>query len=329
MVRIGWRSVVITTFLSSVGLFWASSAIGQSWPSKPIRLYTSAAGGPYDIALRGVTPALGRALGQTIVIENRAGGNFVPLGEVCARSAPDGYTLCSFDAYTNILNPHAFSKLPYGLKDFSPIIHFGYLYGALVVHPSVSANSLPDLLALARAKPDSIAFGTPGPATNAGMYVDYWRKSQSTSFLNVPYKSFTQAINAVISGEIQVSLYGVGQAMNQVRAGKLKAIAITAEQRSRFAPNLPTFVESGTDMVIVNWGGLAAPAGTAKEIITRIHTEFKKVIIDPALRERFLDGQGFEQAPLSGGTTEEFAAFIQKEDEKYARIVKLTGLRLD
>ena len=143
--------------------FTVSQAVAQAYPTKPIRIYTSAPAGPYDIALRGISPMLQQALGQPIVIENKTGANYVPLGEICARSNPDGYSLCTGDVYTTVLNVQAYSKLPYGAKDFSPIIHFGYLYSALIVHPSVPANTLRELLALAKAKPDAYNFGTPGP----------------------------------------------------------------------------------------------------------------------------------------------------------------------
>ncbi|MFM9970547.1 MAG: Bug family tripartite tricarboxylate transporter substrate binding protein [Burkholderiales bacterium] len=322
------RPIAVGIF-AVTSILWHAASIAQAWPTKPIRILTSAPAGPYDIALRGLTPTLGQSLGQAVVVENRTGGNYVPLGEACVRANPDGYTLCTADVYTTVLNTHAFAKAPYAVKDFLPIIHFGYLYSALILHPSVPANSLAELLALAKAKPESIAFGTPGPATNSAMYVDYWKKNQGIAFLNVPYKAFTQALNAVVAGEIQVSLYGLGQAMNQVRAGKVKAVAITGEQRSRFAPNLPTFLEAGIDLTIANWGGFAAPLGTPRDVIMRLNNDIKKVITDPVLKEKFLDGQGFDQASPSAGTPEEFGAFLAKEDAKFARIVKITGLRLD
>jgi tripartite-type tricarboxylate transporter receptor subunit TctC len=231
--------------------------------------------------------------------------------------------------YTTGLNIHAYSNLPYSSKDFLPIIHFGYLYAALIVNPSVPVNTLQELLTLAKQKPNTLAFGTPGPATNASMYVEYWRKNQTASFLNVPYKSFVQSLNAVVSGEVQATIFGTGQAMAQVRAGKAKALAIIGQTRTRNAPGVPTISEAGVDLTISNWGGVLAPTGTSREVITRINTEFKKAIADPVLREKYLEGQGFEQAPPSGGTPEEFGAFLQAEHQKLGRIVQITGLRLD
>ncbi len=306
-----------------------SHAYAQGYPTKPIRIFTSAVAGPYDIVLRGFSPALQQSLGQPIVIENRTGANYVPLGDACAKATPDGYSLCSGDIYTTVLNVHAYSKLPYSAKDFTPIIFFGYLYAALIVNPSVPANTLQELLALARAKPDTIDFGTPGPATNASMYVEYWKKNGTASFQNIAYKSFVQSLNAVVSGEVQATIFGTGQAMAQVRAGKAKALAIIGATRTAMAPGVPTIKEAGVDLVIANWGGMLAPTGTPRGIILRMNAEFRKLIADPVLREKFLLGQGFEQAPPSGGSPEEFAAFLEAEHRKIADIVKVTGLRLD
>lgn len=306
-----------------------SHAFAQIYPAKPIRILTSAVAGPYDLVLRGFSPALQQSLGQPIVIENRTGANYVPLGEACAKATPDGYTLCTADLYATVLNVHAYSKLPYSAKDFAPIIHFGYLYSALIVNPSVPANSLQELFALARAKPGSINFGTPGPATNASMYVEYWKKNGVATFQNIAYKSFVQALNAVVSGEVQATIFGTGQAMAQVRAGKAKALAIIGETRTAAAPGVPTIKEAGVDLTIENFGGMIAPTGTPKEVILRINGEFKKLIADPVLRQKFLLGQGFEQAPPSGGSPEEFGAFLEAEHRKIAHIVEVTGLRLD
>jgi tripartite-type tricarboxylate transporter receptor subunit TctC len=318
----------VATALLSLSLT-ATQANAQAYPVKPIRISTSAPAGPYDIVLRGISPTLQQSLGQSLVIENRTGANYVPLGEGCARATPDGYNLCTGDVYTTVLNVQAYSKLPYGAKDFTPIIHFGYLYSALIVHPSVPANNLRELLALARAKPDAINFGTPGPATNSSMYVDYWKKTNVASFQNIAYKSFVQSLNAVVSGEVQVAIFGLGQAMNQARAGKVKALAIIGEGPSKLAPGVPTFREAGVDLTILNWGGLLGPTGLPRDIVMRWNSEMKKVLADTALREKFVEGQGFEQAPPSGGSPEDFAAFLQAEHTKLAGIVKITGLRLD
>jgi tripartite-type tricarboxylate transporter receptor subunit TctC len=306
----------------------ALPASAQQYPVHPIRISTSSAGGPYDIVMRGFAPALTKALGEAIVIENRVGGNYVPLGQVCANGTPDGYTLCTADVYTVSFNPHAFTKAPYTLKDFTPIIHFGYLYAALILNPSVKAKSVKELFEQAKAKPDALTFATPGPATNSAMYVAYWKK-QGISFLNVPYKSFVQALQAVISGESKATLFGLGTSMTMAKAGKVKALAITGEQRSQFAPELPTLMEEGVDINISNWGGIVGPAGLPRPIVMRINSEFKKLIANPELKKKFLDSQTFEQQPPSGGTPEQFAAFLKAEDSKFEKLAKTIGLKLD
>jgi tripartite-type tricarboxylate transporter receptor subunit TctC len=306
-----------------------STAAAQSYPSKPIRIYTSAPAGPYDVAMRGLAPSLQQALGQPIVVENKTGANYVPLGEACARGGPDGYSLCTADVYTNVVNVYAYSKLPYAPKDFVPIIHFGFLYSALIVHPSVPANTVQELLAAARANPRTLNFGTSGVATNSNMYVEYWKNTGVADFQPIAYKSFVQSLNAVISGEVHASLFALGQAMSQARAGKVKALAVIGERRSKLAPDTPTIREAGVDLVINTWGGLLAPAGTPRDIVMRWNTEFRKLMNDAPLRAKTLEAQGFEQLPPSGGTPEEFAAFLEAEHRKIARIIQTTGLKLD
>ena len=218
----------------------ASAALAQGYPSKQVRILTSAPAGPYDIMLRAISSALQTSLGQTVVIENRVGANYLPLAEASAKAAPDGYTLCTADLNANVLNLHVFSKVPFAAKDFTPIVHFGYLCSALIVHPSVPANTLKEFLALARAKPGGINFGSPGPGSTASIYVEYWKKIGIASFQNVGYKSFVQSMNAVVTGEVHASTFALGGAMAQARARKVKALAIVGLGRSRLGPRGPT-----------------------------------------------------------------------------------------
>ena len=161
------------------------------------------------------------------------------------------------------------------------------------------------------------------------MYVEYWKKTGVADFQNIAYKSYVQALNAVVAGEVQVTIYGLGQAMGQARAGKAKALAIIGEARSKLAPDVPTFREAGVDLTILNWGGLLGPAGISRDVVMRWNGEFKKVMADRPLREKTIEAQGFEQAPPSGGSPEEFGAFLTAEHQKLAKIVQVTGLRLD
>jgi tripartite-type tricarboxylate transporter receptor subunit TctC len=304
-------------------------ALSQTYPAKPVRILTSAPAGPYDIMLRAVTPTLQASLGQTVVVDNRVGANYVPLGEACAKAAPDGYTLCTADLNANVLNLHAYSRLPFSAKDFTPIVHFGYLYSALIVHPSVPASSLKELLALAKSKPGAINFGSPGPASTASMYVEYWKNTGVATFQNVGYKSFVQSLNAVVAGEVHASTFALGGAMAQARAGKVKALAVVGLGRSKLAPDVPTFSEAGMELTLTNFGGMLGPAGLPGDIIGRWNSEFRKMLADPLLREKAFEAQGFEQQAPSGGTPEQFAAFLDAENRKIAKIVQAIGLKLD
>lgn len=318
------KSVVAVALLAA-----ASAAVSQSYPSKQVRILSSAPAGPYDVMLRAISPALQASLGHAVVIDNRVGANYVPLGEACARAAPDGYTLCTADLNANVLNLHTFAKLPFAMKDFTPIVHFGYLYSALIVHPSVPASSLKELLALARAKPNGINFAAPGPGSTASIYVEYWKKTGVASFQNVGYKSFVQALNAVVAGEVHASTFALGGAMAQARAGKVKALAVVGLGRSKLAPDVPTFSEAGMDLTLTNFGGMLGPAGISRDVVMRWNGEFRKLLANPEMRQKAFENQGFEQQPPSGGTPEEFAAFLSAENEKIAKVVKLIGLRLD
>jgi tripartite-type tricarboxylate transporter receptor subunit TctC len=315
--------------LAGAWIALSGAAFAQGYPSKPVRILTSAPAGPYDIMLRAVTPALQASLGQSVVIDNRVGANYVPLAEACAKAAPDGYTLCTADLNANVLNLHAYSKLPFAAKDFAPIVHYGYLYSALIVHPSVPASSLKELLALAKAKPGAINFASPGPASTASMYVEYWKNTGVATFQNVGYKSFVQALNAVVAGEVQVSMFALGGAMAQARAGKVKALAIVGLGRSKLAPDVPTFREAGMELTLTNFGGMLGPSGLPADIVGRWNGEFRKLLADPVLREKAFEAQGFEQQPPSGGTPEQFASFLEAENQKIAKVVQAIGLKLD
>ena len=221
------------------------------------------------------------------------------------------------------------SRLPFSAKDFTPIIHFGYLYSGLITHPSVPANTLQELLALAKAKPGSLNFGSAGPATTASIYVEYWKNTGVGVFQTIGYKSFVQSLNAVVAGEVHASTFALGGSVAQARAGKVKLLAVVGVRRSKLAPDVPTFLESGMDLTLVNFGGVLGPAGLPRDIVMRWNGEFRKLLADPALREKAFENQGFEQQPPSGGSPEEFAAYLQAEDQKIANVVKMVGLKLD
>ena len=225
--------------LALAGAAVTEAAAQQRWPTKPIRIFTSTPGGPYDVIMRGMSGPLGQALGQPIVIENRTGGSFIPLAEGCAHATPDGHTLCTSDSFAQSLNPLLFSKLPYDPeKDFTPIIFIGALNSGVLVNAAVPVKDIHDLLAQAKAKPGGFSFATAGPASNSNLYVEYLRKERGIAFLNVPYKSFPQGMSAAIAGEVNLAMFAIGQALAQAKSGKVRVIAVSSPQRSIFAPDL-------------------------------------------------------------------------------------------
>ncbi|OGA03932.1 MAG: hypothetical protein A3H35_02555, partial [Betaproteobacteria bacterium RIFCSPLOWO2_02_FULL_62_17] len=244
----------------------AATALPQpAYSSKAIRIITSTAGGPYDIAMRGLSVPLGQALGQSIVIENRTGGSFIPLAEACAHAAPDGHTLCTSDSFAQSLNPLLFAKLPYEPREFAPIIFLGSLNSAVLVNAGSAARNIQELFDMARAKPNSLTFATAGPGSGTNIYVEYLRREKGIAFLNVPYKNFLQGLAAVAAGEVNVATFAVGVGLAQAKGGKMRALATTGRQRSIFAPDLPTISEAGVDIAVNTWIGMMGPSGLPRE----------------------------------------------------------------
>jgi tripartite-type tricarboxylate transporter receptor subunit TctC len=325
------RVRVLWSLIAAVGVVMLQDAGAQQrYPTKPVRIITVTPGGPFDVVMRGMSGPLSQALAQPVIIENRIGGNFIPAAEACAKSTPDGHTICTSDAFALSLNPEIFARLPYDpFKDFAPIIHLGFLVTSLVVNASVPAQNLQELIALARAKPDAVAFATAGPASNSNLYVEYLRKAKGIAFYNVPYKSFPQALAAVIAGEVQATIFSIGGGLAQARGGKVRVLAVTSTQRSQFAPELPTLGEIGVDVSINTWNGILAPAGTPPEIIARLNAEFRKLLADRALVEKFVTAQGFELTAPAGGSPEEFAAFLRADRANFAKVAKVVGVKMD
>jgi tripartite-type tricarboxylate transporter receptor subunit TctC len=303
-------------------------ANAQTWPAKPIRVIVAGpAGGPGDIPPRGIGQYLAPKLGQPFVIENRPGANGILGAEVCAKAAPDGYTLCSLNNGTVSVNPIAYPSLSYDPpRDFAPIINFGFTDSALIVNPSVPANSMRELLEMARKTPGSLAWSTIGTGSSAHLYVE-WFRTQGISFLHVPYKGGDAVMNSVISGDTQVAISAVGRLLPQIKAGKLKPLAILGDRPSPFLPGVATFKDQGVDLWLRVWIGLFAPAGVSKQIVQQLNAEISKLLKDPQYVKQFLYTQGM--VPDGGGSPEEFAQFLKDDRGMYERIVKATGVKLE
>ncbi len=310
----------------------ACAAHAQTYPTKQVRIISGViAGGPGDTANRGAAQVLSQALGQAFVVENRLGAEGMIAGEACARSAPDGYTLCMFDGHEIALNPVMRTKMTYDpVKDMTPVMHLGFAAAAILVHPSVPANSLKELFDLARAKPDTINWGSSGLASPGNLYIEWLKNAKGIRFHNVPYKSAVEAMRAVLAGEIDVTSFIAGASAPQVRAGKFKALAVASNERSPYLPDVPTFKEAGMDIAIITWFGMMAPTGTPREVVQRLNTVLAKDLFgNAAMRDKYLTTPGTQVSPPAGASPEAFAEFLKAQREMYAGIVKVTGVRIE
>jgi len=304
--------------------------LAQSYPSKPIRLIVpTAPGGPSDLNGRGIANALSETYGQAVVVENRPGADSIIGNEACARSAPDGYTLCTSDGGGYSLNSVIRVKMPYEpLRDLQPIILTGMLYSALIAHPSLPVNSVKELFELVRAKPGTISFATSGQASQPTIIVEWLRKARGLDFLAVPYKVQTQGATAVLAGEAMLTTFTIGQSANFARAGKVKVLAQNSDGRSRHMPDVPSYKEAGFDVYIRNWLGFFGPAGLPRELVARLNTDVNRGLLqNPAVRDKFLTANGLEVEGAVGGSPDSFLAFLKADREYYANIIKTAGIK--
>jgi tripartite-type tricarboxylate transporter receptor subunit TctC len=311
------------------GLCAVQQAMAQGYPSKPIRLIRPhPAGGPSDVTMRALGQILSETLGQPIVVENRVGAEGIIGAEACIRAPADGYTLCGTDSWVLSLNPVVRLKLPYEpLRDFAPIAHLGFMDSAMLVQPSMPVKSIAELVEYARARPGQVTFGSWGPGGASYIYIQWLKNAKGALFLDVPYKSAGQAVQGVVAGQVQVATYSLGLALPMVKAGKLKALAMTGEKRSSLAPQLPTFKESGMEMSLRTWYGILAPVGAPGDIVQRLNAEITRIQAQPEFKEKYVTAIGIELVPPAGGTPAEFAAFMRADREMYANIVKTAGIK--
>jgi len=319
------RAAALLLALAALALPHAATA--QAWPAKPIRLIVPfAPGGPADIAGRAVALGLAEALGQSVVVENRAGGNANIGAELAARAAPDGYTLFLVTS-THPTNVTLQPGLRYDLvRDFTPVARIATFPLVLVVHPSVPARSVAALVALARAKPGVLNYASAGSGGGAHLAAESFRTATGIALVHVPYKGTGPAVADLVGGQVDMMFASVASVTGHVRAGRLVALAITGPSRLAALPGVPTLAEAGVpDLVIVSWFGLLAPAGTPPEIVARVNAETGRILASSAFLAR-LEADGGEAAPA---TPEEFGRFIRAEIARWAEVVKRSGAKLE
>ena len=296
----------------------------QTYPARSVRVLVGLApGGGTDTVGRVMTQKLSDVLGQSFVVDNRpsAGGNVA--GELAARASPDGYTLIIVTP-THVVNPSLYRDLRYdAIKDFAPVARIVDAQYYLSVANTLPVNSVNDLLALAKSSPKPLSYASSGIVSANNLSGEIFRSMDGINIVHVPYKGGAPALNALISGEVQVS-FTSSAAIPHAKAGRIKTIAVTGSKRTPIAPNVPTIGESGVPgYEVVGWYGMAAPAKTPRPVIQKPNATINKVL--PELRERY-EALGMD---IAGGTPEAFSAFLVKEREKWARVVKLSGAKVE
>lgn len=315
---------------TACALFACSSALAQAsggYPNKPIKLVVPyPPGGPTDIVARVVAQKLSEQLGQSIIIDNRPGAGANLGAEAVARSPADGYTLMVATT-AHAINPALFSKLNYSItKDFAPISQLTAGPLVIVATPNLAANNVKELIALAKAKNGEINFASSGNGQSTHLSAELFNAMAGTKMNHIPYKGSAPALTDVMSGQADLMFDTMLSAMPFVKGGKLKAIAVTSAQRSPVAPDIPTIAESGLPgYEAIAWNGLFAPAGTPKEVVDQINAALKKVLEAPDVKQRF-DAQGFA---AQWGTPADFGKFVQSEVDKWAKVVKTSGAKVD
>lgn len=300
-------------------------AAAQSYPARPVRVIVpNAPGSSPDLIARLIAQPLGERLGQQVVVDNRAGAGTMIGGEIAAKSPPDGHTLLMGVA-TLAINPATYKKVPYdALRDFAPITLVASVPGILVVHPSLPARSVKELIALAKARAGEIAFASGGHGSYSHLSLELFNTMAGIRMLHVPYKGSGPAVIDLLAGHVSAMISNALSAIPHVRSGRLRALGVTSAKRAAVMPDVPAIAEAGVPgYESVQWTGLLAPAGTPGEIITRLHKEAASILHSPAMRER-LARDGAEPV---GGSPEQFAAYLGAETGKWAKVAKAAGIR--
>ena len=323
------RRVARAPVAIALALIVQAPVSAQQYPSKPVRFIIPypAGSSSNDIFGRVLAQKLSDAFGQQFVVDNRAGASGHIGGEVAAKAAADGYTLLLGTNGGIAVSPSVYPKLPYDpLRDLAPVTLFGIVPYIMVVHASVPANSVAEFIALARAKPGQLRFASSGVAGTPHLCGEMLKAMARIDMLHVPYKGGAPATIDLLGGHVQAYFSGIPAQLPHIRAGRLRALAITTLKRSASMPELPTFDEAGVTGYDANsWMGVFAPARVAKALIQRLHAQIEAVMKAPELRESMI-AQGVEPAALG---PQAFAASIRADVEKYAKVIKDAGIRLD
>ncbi len=316
-------AVFVYALFAAVGICWSAD-----YPNKPIRLLVGfPAGGAADITARAIGQKLTHAFGQQVVVDNRAGAQGNIAAHIAAQAVPDGYTIYMGTVGNMAINVTLYGNLPYDpVKDFAPITVAVSSTNVLVVNPSLQAASVRDLIALAKARPGVLNYGSSGSGGAGHLAGELFKMMSGTEIVHVPYKGGVLAMLDLISGQVQINFSTLATSNPQMKAGKIRGLAVTTATRATLVPDLPTIAEAGLPGYEANnWYGLVAPAATPGAILDRLHAEVKKALESADLRNALV-AQGLEPTPTSRAA---FGAYIRSEIGKWAKVVKVSGARVN
>lgn len=331
MISTATRHALLSLFAASALALTTVASVAQAqtapYPNKPIRMivpYTP--GGFTDTMARLIGEPLSRALGQAVVFDNKPGANSIIGTDLAAKAAPDGYTLVTVIA-AHAVNPSLYPKLPFDtLKDLSQVALIGVAPVLLFANKEFAPNTLQEFISYARANPDKLNFGSSGNGAAAHLTMEYLKLTTGIKLQHIPYKGTAPALTGLLGNEINVMFDSISPLINQVKAGKIKALAVASEKRMRAAPDVPTLIESGLPgFASSTWAMVLAPAGLPVEILERLNTELNKIIRSPAIQEK-MDSLGVEPG---GGTPEETRSFLQREIGKWGKVVRDANVKVD
>lgn len=322
------NKIVASSAITFCLVLAAPFAQSQTWPSRPIRFIVPfPPGGGTDVLTRTVAPKLGEGLGQQVVVDNRSGAGGMIGVELGAKSPPDGYTLVIATVGQISINPSLYTKMPFDpAKDLAPIILAGNIFNVLIVHPALPAQSVKALIALARARPGELNYGSSGTGAADHLSAELFQVMTKTKMVHIPYKGGPLAIVDLISGNLQLMFSTVPTAIGLIKGGKVRAMAITNSNRFPLMPELPTVAEAGVPgFAVNNWCGVFVAAETPAEIVARLNVEFVKVLDMPDVKKRLLNnGIG-----AVTNTPQQFAAYIRDETRKWASVIKNANVKVD
>jgi len=320
MNRLSSRAVVVGCALCAA----TPAALGQAYPTKPVRMIAaSSPGSAVDIVARIVAQKLGEQLGQQVVVDNRAGAGGNLGAELAAKAAPDGYTLF-MGTPAHAINTGLYRKLNYDLiRDFSPVTQVTSGQYVVVVHPSLPAKSIRELIALARGKPGQLNYASAGSGNATHLAGELFASATRIKLVHVPYKGSGPAVTDLVGGQVQLMFANLVAALPQVKTGRIRALAVTGQTRAAAAPELPTVIEAGVPgYVVTSWFGVLVPAATPRELIMKLNAELARTMSAPDVRDR-LAADGAEPTT---GTPEQFGAFLRAEIAQWTKVVKDAGI---